>query len=96
MTVFQVDSAAVASASTAATATIGQVQADLGRLSAQLSALQSEWTGAASAAFQAKAEQWRTTQRVVEDNLLELARALAAAGAQYDEIEQANARMFAG
>jgi len=57
MTVFAVDTDAVLVATTAARGTADRLQAESAAMMSQLMQLQSSWTGAASASFQACAEQ---------------------------------------
>ena len=49
--------------------------------------LQASWTGSAAVAFQTVVDQWRVTQRQVEDSLAGINAALAAAGRQYADAE---------
>lgn len=95
MTRFQVDSDALISTTGAARATMGRIQAEVAGLLGQLTGLEGSWTGQASAQFQAAVSAWRTTQQHVEQSADALNQALGQAGAQYAEVEQANARLFA-
>ena len=94
MTRYQVDSEAVLSSSGTVQATIGRIQSEVSALSGQLSALEQQWTGPASAAFQALATEWRVTQQRVEENLAAMGRALGHAGQGYADVEATNARLF--
>jgi early secretory antigenic target protein ESAT-6 len=96
MTRYSVDSEAVLSATAAAQATIGRLQAEVASLHGQLTGLQSSWSGTAATAFQAAVGDWKATQQRVEENLAALAAALRHAGQQYAEIESVNARLFLG
>jgi early secretory antigenic target protein ESAT-6 len=60
----------------------------------QLMQLQASWTGSASIAFQGVVDQWRVTQRQVEDSLAGINTALAAAGRQYADAEHATTSLF--
>ncbi len=91
---FSVDSEAVFAAQSAVGTTIGRVQADVASLLAQLTNLQGSWNGEAATAFQGVVADWRATQARVEESIAAINRALGAAGSQYLEVEQANARMF--
>ncbi|MCU1438854.1 MAG: family type secretion target [Naasia sp.] len=93
---YSVDSEAVLAASAAAASTIPRIQSDVAALLASLTALQDSWTGGAAIAFQSVVGDWRATQARVEESLLAITQALSAAGHQYLEVEQANARLFAG
>lgn len=96
MTQFQVDSEQVLAANTAIQSTIGRVQTDIGSLHAQLQSLQDSWRGLAANQFQELALRWHTTATAVQSQLGELGMALAYAAQQYEEIENANLRLFAG
>ena len=91
---YQVDSEAVLSATTAATATIGRIQSEVGALHGQLTNLQGSWTGSAASAFQVLVGEWKGTEIRVEELLSAMSQALGHAGRQYAEIEEANARLF--
>ncbi|HRN28523.1 MAG TPA: WXG100 family type VII secretion target [Terrimesophilobacter sp.] len=95
MATFQVDSEAVIAKSAAAKATIERIRAETGSLHTQLTELQGSWSGAAASAFQALVAEWRAAAARHEENLGALSQALAQAGQQYADIEQANARLFA-
>ncbi|MCU1569531.1 MAG: type secretion protein [Naasia sp.] len=94
MTRFSVDGEAVLAASSAVASTIPRVQSDVAALLAQLTSLQESWGGSAALAFQSVVNDWRTTQQRVDEALVAINQALAAAGRQYLDVEEANARMF--
>ncbi len=94
MAVFSVDSDAVLSSTAAVRGTIDRLQAESNAMLAQLTQLQASWTGAASAAFQGVVEQWRATQRTVEECLAGINAALSLAGRQYADAEQASMSLF--
>ena len=94
MAVFSVDSDAVLTSTAAVRGTIDRLNAEVAALMTQLTHLQGSWTGAASVAFQSTVEQWRATQRTVEDSLAGINTALAAAGRQYADAEQASMSLF--
>ncbi|MFE1644385.1 WXG100 family type VII secretion target [Microbacterium sp. P01] len=94
MAVFSVDSDAVLSATAAARSTADRLQAESSTLLAQLTQLQSSWTGQAAVAFQTVIDDWRGTQRRVEESLTGISTALASAGQQYADAEQLNASLF--
>ena len=94
MAVFSVDSDAVLSSTTVVRGTIDRLQGEVNALLSQLTGLQSSWTGAAAAAFQSSVEQWRATQRTVEESLGGINAALSLAGRQYAEAEQASMSLF--
>ena len=94
MAVFSVDSDAVLSATHAIRATGDRVQTETASMLAQLTQLQSSWSGAASVAFQSVVERWRAAQRELDAALSDISTALGAAGQQYAQTEQATAGMF--
>jgi WXG100 family type VII secretion target len=94
MAVYSVDSDAVLATTSAVRGTIDRLQAETNAMMSQLTHLQSTWTGSASIAFQGVVDQWRVTQRQVEDSLAGINAALAAAGRQYAEAELATASLF--
>jgi len=94
MAIFSVDSDAVLSSTTVVRGTIDRLQGEVNALLAQLTGLQSSWTGAAAAAFQSSVEQWRATQRTVEESLGGINAALTLAGRQYAEAEQSSMSLF--
>lgn len=94
MSVFSVDSDAVLSATAAMRGSIDRLEAESQALLAQLSQLQSSWTGSASAAFAGSAENWRAMHQQLTLALADLNGALGVAGRQYAEVEQASTSLF--
>ena len=94
MAVFSVDSDAVLATTASVRGTIERLQAESNAMMTQLTQLQSSWTGSASLAFHTVADQWRATQRQVEESLSGISMALAAAGRQYAEAEQATTSLY--
>ncbi|GAA1465451.1 WXG100 family type VII secretion target [Microbacterium thalassium] len=94
MAVFSVDSDAVIAATGSVRNTIDRIEGETHAMMSQLTQLQSTWTGGASSAFHAAVEQWRVTQRQVEESLAGINAALASAGRQYAEAEQATMSLF--
>ncbi len=94
MTRFQVDSEAVATATSAVRASADRIQGEVSGLLGQLTALQGSWTGQASVGFQAVVGDWRATQARVEESLALISAALGQAGNAYAKVEAANARLF--
>lgn len=94
MAVFSVDSDAVFAATGSIRGTIDRIQGESQAMLAQLTQLQSTWSGGAAVAFQSAVDQWRATQRQVEDALAGINQALAVAGRQYAEAEQASLALF--
>ena len=95
MTQFQVDSEQVLAANNSIQSTIGRVQIDVEALHAQLQSLQDSWRGLAANQFLELANRWHSTATIVQSQLGELGQALALAASQYEEIENANVRLFA-
>ncbi|WP_194410953.1 WXG100 family type VII secretion target [Microbacterium cremeum] len=94
MAVFSVDSDAVLASTAAVRGTIDRLQAESNAMLAQLTQLQSSWTGSASIAFHGVVDQWRATQRQVEESLTGINAALSAAGRQYADTELATTSLF--
>jgi len=94
MAIFSVDSDAVLSATAAIRATGDRLQGDTAAMLAQLTQLQSSWTGTAAIAFQGVIERWRAAQTEVEAALGDISAALAHAGQQYAQTEQAATGLF--
>ncbi|MGB3376885.1 MAG: WXG100 family type VII secretion target [Microbacterium sp.] len=94
MSVFTVDTDAVLAANGAARATMERLQSESTALMAQLTQLQSSWTGSASAAFQQCSEQWRGAQMHVEQVLSSISGALGSAASQYADADQYSASLF--
>jgi early secretory antigenic target protein ESAT-6 len=95
MSRFEVDSAQVAQASAAVQASAQQIGGEVDRMMRHLLDLQGSWKGQASVSFQHVVTDWRSTQERVRVALEDIQRALALAGQQYAEVEDAAARMFA-
>lgn len=93
---FTVNTAEVAAASARTRASVEALRTEASAMMGHLIALQSSWTGGASAAFAGAAEQWQVTQRVVEDNLSMISLALDQAAASYAETEATATRLFTG
>ena len=94
MTQFQVDSEQVRAANSAIQSTISRVQGDIESLHSQLQALQDSWRGLAANQFQELALRWHNTAALVQTQLGDLGQALTLAAQQYEEIENANVRLF--
>ena len=94
MAVFSVDSDAVLTTTAALRGSIERLEAESSSLLAQLTSLQGSWTGAAASAFHGTAENWRATHLQLTAALADIGQALAAAGRQYAEVEQASTSLF--
>ena len=95
MSRYEVDSAQVAQASTAVRASAEQISTEVDRMMRHLVDLQASWKGQAATSFQHVVVDWRATQERVRASLDEIQQALAAAGQNYQQAEDAAARMFA-
>lgn len=73
---------------------MARLQSESTALMAQLSQLQSSWTGAAATAFQSCAEQWRGAQLHVEQVLESIGMALGSAATQYADADRYSAGLF--
>ncbi|HCS61419.1 MAG TPA: WXG100 family type VII secretion target [Microbacterium sp.] len=94
MSVYTVDTEAVFAATGATKATIERLRSESLALKAQLTQLQSSWTGAASVAFQGCSDQWSAAQMHVEQVLDSIGTALGSAASQYSEADQYSASLF--
>lgn len=94
MTAYSVDADQLFSATTAVRGTADRLQTETTAMLAQLTQLQSSWTGNAAIAFQGVVDRWRAAQRQVEESLREINGALATAGQQYADAEQLTAGLF--
>ncbi len=94
MSVYTVDTEAVFAATGATKATMERLRAESLALKAQLTQLQSSWTGAASVAFQGCSDQWSAAQLHVEQVLDSIGTALGSAASQYSEADSYSASLF--
>ncbi len=94
MAKFTVDSDQLQSAVGAVRSEIDAVQTHSNQLTTQLNNLEVSWQGQASAAFQSVVEQWRATQKQVEDAINNINTALSSAANYYGTTEQDVIRMF--
>ena len=94
MTHFQVDSEQIMAANVTIQATIARISGEVDTLHAQMTGLQSSWSGVAANGFQELIGRWRTTAAAVDGQLSEIGQALSIAAQQYADIEAANSRLF--
>ena len=94
MTIFRVDSEQVLAANSNIQVTIGKLQSEVESLYSQMQSLEGAWQGAAEPSFQELVKRGRLTANTVEQQLGEVGNALALAAQQYNDIEQANLRLF--
>lgn len=95
MSRYEVDSDQVARASAAVQTSAGHIRSEVDGMMRHLLDLQGSWKGQAAVSFQHVVTDWRATQERVRAGLEEIQQALAVAGQQYADAEQAAARMFA-
>jgi len=93
---FEVDGARVAQASTAVQVSAQQIGAEVNAMMRHLVDLQTCWQGQAANSFQEVVSRWRATQERVRASLEEIQQAMVVAARQYEEVEAAATRMFAG
>lgn len=91
---FEVDSVQVVQASAAVQASAQQIGSEVDRMMRHLVQLQAGWSGAAASSFQNVVGDWKVTQERVRTALEQIQAALAQAGRQYQEVEDAAVRMF--
>ena len=94
MTFFSVDSERIHAANSTIQATIQRLQTEVTNLHGQLGGLQESWQGVAATSFQELIFRWWTSADALEQNLGQIGQALSMAASQYQEIEQANQRLF--
>ena len=91
---YEVDSAQVAQAGSAAGSSVAAIRTEVATLMRHLTQLQDSWRGGAAQAFGAVLTDWTVTQRQVESSLDRITQALSAAAQQYEVAEQQAARLF--
>lgn len=96
MAQFIVDSEIIASKSATARSQVETITTEVNALTTSLQDLEGTWTGAASVNFQGVLNNWRATQRQVEESIAQINEALSRAGVNYADTESANAAMFVG
>lgn len=94
MPVFSVDTQAVYDTATRVRARVETIQAEVDAMAGDISALESAWTGGASAAMSACAADWQLTQLQVQTSLSSISAALDQAALSYDDAESANTTRF--
>lgn len=91
---YEVDSAQVAQASTAAGSSVAVIRSEVAALMRHLTDLQAGWRGGAATAFAGLLTDWTATQRQVEANLDRITAALGTAAQHYQDAEQQASRLF--
>lgn len=94
MAKYMVDSAQVQAASVRTATAVGQIRGEVAAMMGILTELQGTWTGAASLAFGACADQWRATQAQVEASLDQISQALSTAATTYENAEAGAQGLF--
>ncbi|MFD1717524.1 WXG100 family type VII secretion target [Georgenia deserti] len=95
MAQFTVDSGEIVVAAQQTRTTTANIRSEVAAMMAHLITLQQSWTGTASQAFGACADQWRATQATVEASLEQVTMALDTAARTYDDAESAAQGLFA-
>jgi 6 kDa early secretory antigenic target len=91
---YEVDSAQVAQASTAAGRSVATIRTEVSAMMRHLTDLQAGWRGGAASAFGAVLADWSSTQRQVEASLDQITAALGTAAQHYADAEQQASRLF--
>ncbi|GAB3050741.1 WXG100 family type VII secretion target [Sediminivirga luteola] len=94
MSSFRVDAERVMESSRAVEASAGAVADEVQTMMSNLRGLQDSWQGQAAEGFQSVVDEWHGVQEQVRESLQGIREALAVAGRQYAEVEDANSRMF--
>lgn len=94
MSRYEVDSAQVAQASSAASASVSLIRSEVAALLRHLGELQAGWHGAAAVAFGGVLADWAATQQHVEASLDQITVQLGTAAQHYAEAEQQASRLF--
>ena len=94
MAFFEVDSDRVISTAQAAARSAGILSGEVDALMRHLQALNDCWKGGAAQDFQAVVSEWEGVQRTVHQSLNNIQEALHLAGSQYQDVEDANRKMF--
>ena len=94
MSRYDVDSAQVAQASSAAGTSVAAIRTEVAALLRHLTDLQAGWHGTAATAFGGLLADWSLTQQRVEGDLDRITAALGSAAQHYAEAEQQASRLF--
>ena len=94
MSRYEVDSAQVAQASTAASTSVAVIRTEVAALMRHLTELQAGWRGGAANAFGAVLTDWAATQQRVEASLDHITAQLGTAAQHYADAEQQASRLF--
>ncbi len=94
MSVYSVDTAAVADTATRVRGRIATIQTEVDAMQADLTTLQSSWTGAASTSMAGCASDWHLTQLQVQSSLDDIGSALDQSALSYEDAENTNNGRF--
>lgn len=94
MSVFHVDIAEVSRTSALVHASVESVRTEVATLMANLTALESSWSGQAAGQFHQLTQEWRATQSQVETALDEIGSRLQIAANQYAQAEAQATGLF--
>src|SRR5699024_9592911 len=90
---FEVDSAEVAQAGAAASASAAVINTEVTNMMRHLTSLQASWRGGASAAFSGLINEWRATQQHVETSLGDISMGVDSSARQYADGQWASLRL---
>lgn len=94
MSQLEVDSERILTASNEVSRSADAVTTEVQTMMRSLYALQDTWRGSAASNFQVVINDWKAVQERVADSLAGIRDALAVAGRQYGDVEDANAKLF--
>ena len=95
MSRFEVDSGQVEAAAARARHSAAAIHGEVAGMMTQLVDLESTWRGTAATSFAAVAQEWRTTQQIVEQSLTQITEALDIAARTYATAEADAQGLFA-
>lgn len=96
MSQYQVDSEQIRTSSAAVSSSVGTIREAVAGMYANLTALQSVWTGSAASRFGTVADQWKAAQQQMEASLESIQHALSQASNVYADAETQASRLFSG
>ncbi len=94
MSRYEVDSARVATASSAVSGSVTAIRSEVTAMMRHLTDLQASWRGSAANSFTGVMAQWQSTQTHVEAALDDITAALGAAARTYADAEAQASRLF--
>lgn len=94
MTIFSVDTQAVADTAQRTRMRMSTIQAEVDAMNGDIAALGACWTGGAAGSMSACAADWHVTQLHVQSSLELIGQALDASALTYDDAETSNLSRF--